>query len=294
MPVVAFVPLTILWTGTGDAQKFLIIFIGTFFQQVLLVMDNVKSVPREFINLGRTLEMPEPAHPAAHRPALGHAGDLGLDAHQPRLGLDLAGGRRARRRHLRARLPHHHRPALLPDRPDLRLPPDPRHPRPRHRPGDEGRSAAASSAISRCADDRAEARHRRPRQDLPHRPRRDGRARAASTSTSARTSSSRWSAPPAAASRRCSRSSPASRRMTRASSPIDGEPVDGPGPRPRRRLPELHAAALADRARQRRVRAQGRRHAPAARRARIARDAPRSGRPRRTSPTPIRASSPAA
>jgi NitT/TauT family transport system permease protein len=59
MPVVAFVPLTILWTGTGDAQKFLIIFIGTFFQQVLLVMDNVKAVPRDFINLGRTLQMPE-------------------------------------------------------------------------------------------------------------------------------------------------------------------------------------------------------------------------------------------
>jgi NitT/TauT family transport system permease protein len=59
MPVVAFVPLSILWTGTGDAQKFLIIFIGTFFQQVLLVMDNVKAVPRDFIKLGRTLEMPE-------------------------------------------------------------------------------------------------------------------------------------------------------------------------------------------------------------------------------------------
>jgi NitT/TauT family transport system permease protein len=59
MPVVAFVPLTILWTGTGDTQKFLIIFIGTFFQQVLLVMDNVRSVPRDFINLGRTLEMPD-------------------------------------------------------------------------------------------------------------------------------------------------------------------------------------------------------------------------------------------
>jgi NitT/TauT family transport system permease protein len=59
MPVVAFVPLTILWTGTGDMQKFLIIWIGTFFQQVLLVMDNVKSVPRDFINLGRTLAMPE-------------------------------------------------------------------------------------------------------------------------------------------------------------------------------------------------------------------------------------------
>lgn len=55
MPVVAFVPLSILWAGTGDIQKFLIIFIGTFFQQVLMIMDNVKRVPREFIGLGRTL-----------------------------------------------------------------------------------------------------------------------------------------------------------------------------------------------------------------------------------------------
>lgn len=55
MPVVAFVPLTILWSGTGDAQKFLIIWIGTFFQQVLLIQDNVKRVPADFIGLGRTL-----------------------------------------------------------------------------------------------------------------------------------------------------------------------------------------------------------------------------------------------
>jgi NitT/TauT family transport system permease protein len=59
MPVVAFVPLTILWTGIEDTQKFLIIFIGTFFQQVLLIMDNVKGVSWDFINLGRTLQMPE-------------------------------------------------------------------------------------------------------------------------------------------------------------------------------------------------------------------------------------------
>ena len=57
MPVVAFVPLSILWAGTGDIQKFLIIFIGTFFQQVLLVMDNVKRVPRDYIGLGRTLDL---------------------------------------------------------------------------------------------------------------------------------------------------------------------------------------------------------------------------------------------
>jgi NitT/TauT family transport system permease protein len=59
MPVVAFVPLTILWTGTGDTQKYLIIWIGTFFQQVLLIMDNVKGVPWDFINLGRTLQLRE-------------------------------------------------------------------------------------------------------------------------------------------------------------------------------------------------------------------------------------------
>jgi NitT/TauT family transport system permease protein len=59
MPAVAFVPLTILWVGIGDGQKFLIIFIGTFFQQVLLVMDNVKRVPRDFINVGYTLGLSE-------------------------------------------------------------------------------------------------------------------------------------------------------------------------------------------------------------------------------------------
>lgn len=55
MPVVAFVPLTILWVGTDDTQKFLIIWIGTFFQQVLLFMDNVKRVPLDFVDIGRTL-----------------------------------------------------------------------------------------------------------------------------------------------------------------------------------------------------------------------------------------------
>ncbi|WP_337270881.1 ABC transporter permease [Oryzifoliimicrobium ureilyticus] len=59
MPVVAFVPLTILWAGTSDVQKFVIIFIGTFFQQVLMVMDSVKRVPNDFVGLGRTLGMSE-------------------------------------------------------------------------------------------------------------------------------------------------------------------------------------------------------------------------------------------
>jgi NitT/TauT family transport system permease protein len=55
IPVVALVPLTILWSGVGNTQKFVIIWIGTFFQQVLLIMDNTKRVPLDFVDIGRTL-----------------------------------------------------------------------------------------------------------------------------------------------------------------------------------------------------------------------------------------------
>lgn len=55
MPIVAFVPLTILWVGIADPQKFLIVFLGTFFQQVLLISDNVKAIPIDLINVGKTL-----------------------------------------------------------------------------------------------------------------------------------------------------------------------------------------------------------------------------------------------
>ena len=61
MPAVAFVPLTIVWVGVDESQKWLIIFIGTFFQQVLLVMDNVKRVPREYVDIGHTLGMKDHA-----------------------------------------------------------------------------------------------------------------------------------------------------------------------------------------------------------------------------------------
>jgi NitT/TauT family transport system permease protein len=55
MPVVALVPLTILWVGIGDEQKFLILFIGTFFQEVLMIANNVKSVPINLLHIGYTL-----------------------------------------------------------------------------------------------------------------------------------------------------------------------------------------------------------------------------------------------
>ena len=55
MPVVAFVPLTIIWAGTDESQKYLIIWLGTFFQQVLMVQDAVHTVPERLIHLGESL-----------------------------------------------------------------------------------------------------------------------------------------------------------------------------------------------------------------------------------------------
>lgn len=55
MPVVALIPLSILWAGIGDMQKILILFLGTFFQQVLMIMDNVKNIDINLIRAGQTL-----------------------------------------------------------------------------------------------------------------------------------------------------------------------------------------------------------------------------------------------
>jgi ABC-type nitrate/sulfonate/bicarbonate transport system, permease component len=138
MPVVAFVPLTILWSGTGDGQKFLIIWIGTFFQQVLLIQDNVKRVPGDFIGLGRTLGLSDlkilmkivvpSAFPGIWdtlRISLGWAWTWVVVA-------ELGSG------HLRPRLSHHRLPALFPDRHHHRLHPVPGRARPHHRSADEG------------------------------------------------------------------------------------------------------------------------------------------------------------
>lgn len=54
MPAVAFVPLSILWLGVTDGQKFMLLFIGTFFQQVLLMADNVKTINRHLVEVSYT------------------------------------------------------------------------------------------------------------------------------------------------------------------------------------------------------------------------------------------------
>lgn len=55
MPVVAFIPMSILWFGTSDMQKFFIIFLGVFFQEVIMIADNCKLVKRSVVEVGMTL-----------------------------------------------------------------------------------------------------------------------------------------------------------------------------------------------------------------------------------------------
>jgi NitT/TauT family transport system permease protein len=55
LPVVALVPLTLLYCGIGEEQKYAIIFLGTFFQLLLMVADSVGSVDRTLLNSAATL-----------------------------------------------------------------------------------------------------------------------------------------------------------------------------------------------------------------------------------------------
>jgi NitT/TauT family transport system permease protein len=55
MPAVAFIPLVMLWLGIGESAKISIIFIGTFFQMVLMVAENVRLVPKAQIEAALTM-----------------------------------------------------------------------------------------------------------------------------------------------------------------------------------------------------------------------------------------------
>lgn len=55
MPVVAFVPLIIIWVGLGEAAKVLIIFLGVVLYNAMMVADAVKFIPDEMLNVAYTL-----------------------------------------------------------------------------------------------------------------------------------------------------------------------------------------------------------------------------------------------
>lgn len=55
LPASAFVPLLILWTGIGELQKVLVIFIGSIFQITLMVAVIVGSARKDLIEAAYTL-----------------------------------------------------------------------------------------------------------------------------------------------------------------------------------------------------------------------------------------------
>jgi NitT/TauT family transport system permease protein len=55
MPASAFIPLFILWLGIGDVEKVAIIFVGSFFQLVLMVAVVAKNVHKDMLETAYTL-----------------------------------------------------------------------------------------------------------------------------------------------------------------------------------------------------------------------------------------------
>lgn len=55
IPVSALIPLLILWIGIGIEQKITVIFLGTFFQQLILIADVSARVSKDLIDCSYTL-----------------------------------------------------------------------------------------------------------------------------------------------------------------------------------------------------------------------------------------------
>ncbi len=55
LPVPALVPLSIIWFGVGEETKIFLLWLGTFFQLVLMVADDMRRVPHEYFEIAATI-----------------------------------------------------------------------------------------------------------------------------------------------------------------------------------------------------------------------------------------------
>ncbi|MEO7577486.1 MAG: ABC transporter permease, partial [Massilia sp.] len=55
LPAVAFIPLILLWVGIEESAKVTVIFVGTFFQMVLLIAADIARVPSASIEAAKTM-----------------------------------------------------------------------------------------------------------------------------------------------------------------------------------------------------------------------------------------------
>jgi NitT/TauT family transport system permease protein len=61
MPVPVFIPLCILWFGSGDLERMMVIFLGVFFQLALMVEDSARAVRRDYYEAATMLGAPRVA-----------------------------------------------------------------------------------------------------------------------------------------------------------------------------------------------------------------------------------------
>lgn len=55
LPAVAFIPLILLWVGIDESAKVAVIWVGTFFQMVLMLADDIARVPNASVEAARTM-----------------------------------------------------------------------------------------------------------------------------------------------------------------------------------------------------------------------------------------------
>jgi len=55
LPAVAFIPLIMLWVGIDESAKIAVIFVGTFFQMVLMIADDIVRVPNAAVEAAKTM-----------------------------------------------------------------------------------------------------------------------------------------------------------------------------------------------------------------------------------------------
>ncbi|MDJ0933508.1 ABC transporter permease subunit [Breoghania sp.] len=94
IPVSALIPLLILWIDIGIEQKVTEIFLGTFFQQLILISDVSARVSKDLTDCAYTLGANRRQHPASRLPARRD----GQSARHDGMGVDLSGGRGTGRR----------------------------------------------------------------------------------------------------------------------------------------------------------------------------------------------------
>ena len=73
LPASGFIPLLILWAGIGEAEKLLVIFIGSFFQIVLIVAFTVGGTRRDLVEAAYTLGASVERHRAPRAAAVQRA-----------------------------------------------------------------------------------------------------------------------------------------------------------------------------------------------------------------------------